>query len=372
MRFARNSRIKQRLVELGSKALAFAISALICLWMISGARAGTLQIADIREEAGADGSHVVEFRFTSPVESDRVGVEFQRNFIQLSLKGVSAYPARTKNLDHATLEKVFTYQYQPDLARARILLKGQASEVETKTSWNLKGDTLRIVVGGKAGIQTAKTKATDAVKVKAAASEDPRLAAAEDKVVREILEEARNGPEANAAPQNTKAAPVNSEDQPVFRSESAKGSTIEAKKETPAAKVFASLLMVVGVIGAGALAFRRFVLGKRLNLQKQGKVIEVISSQSMGPKRSIALVKVLDQYMVVGMAGDGMNLLANLGNNVDIDKYLDEIDPGSSFSATFRGTMNSAQQSNEVVQKSTADASIRSAIKKRIEGFKPL
>ena len=37
-------------------------------------------------------------------------------------------------------------------------------------------------------------------------------------------------------------------------------------------------------------------------------------------KRSIALVKVLEQYMVVGMSGDGMSLLANLGTDVKIDR----------------------------------------------------
>lgn len=369
MRFVRNNRIKQKLVDLGSKALAFAISALICLWMISGARAANLQIEDIREETGADGTHAIAFRFSSPVDGDQVGVEFQRNFIQLSLKGVSAYPARTKNLDHTVLEKVFTYQYQPDLARARILLKGPASQVEKETSWTLKGDTLRIMVGAEKVIAAV---AADSVKTKSAAAEDPRLAAAEDKVVQEILQKAKE-PKAPAQ-EAAKAAPVNSEDQPVFSADATKGSAAEAKSKEPAAtKVFASLLMVVGVIGAAALAFRRFVLGKGMSLQKQGKVIEVVSSQSMGPKRSIALVKVLDQYMVVGMSGDGMNLLANLGSNVDIDKYLDEIGPGASFSATFRGTMQSQASSDAApVQKTAADNSIRSAIKKRIEGFKPL
>lgn len=401
MKFTRYSRIKNRIIELGGKAALFALTALICLWMISGAKAASWQITDIREEPRQDGSHIVEFRFSAPIEKDRIAVEFQRNFIQLSLKGVTAYPARTKNLEHSKLDKVFTYQYQPDLARARVLLKGLASEIQSSTAWEIDGNALRVILNASQGAVIsattssnkntplpAKTKISDVVKSKAAAP-NSKLDAEDDKLIQEILsktnEPLKSEKSAAAAStaigataaltqeaaktQNTLAS---TEDQPVFSSEKTTASQAVAAKEktSPAAKVFGSLLMVIGIIGAGALAFRRFALGKGIGLQKQGRVIEVLANQTLGPKRSIALVKVLDQYMVVGMGGENMTLLANLGNNVDIDKYIDEINPNQSFSATFRGTL----ESNDAppAQKSKADTSIRDSIKKRIEGFKPL
>ena len=112
------------------------------------------------------------------------------------------------------------------------------------------------------------------------------------------------------------------------------------------------------------------------------KVIDVIASQSLGAKRSIALVKVLDQYMVVGMAGDGMSLLANLGADVKVEKYLDQIGgPGSSFLDTFEGALaggparserSDVAGSNVSHKVAEVNLGIRGAIKKRIEGFKPL
>lgn len=403
MKFTRYARIRDRAIEIGSRAVIFAVTVLICMWMISGAKAATGQITDIREQPNQDGTHTIEFRFSTAIEKERVAVEFQRNFIQLSLKGVSAYPARTKSLDHSKLDKVFTYQYQPDLARARVLLKDSASEIQNKTSWDIEGNILRITIGGgdagtalltalpaqpKAKQEKEKdrnkhAKAADTVKTKAAAP-NSKLDAEDDKIIQEILAKTNEEPaKIAAAPATTAspvsepvkaATPVNTEDQPLFGANKGTGDQAISTKEkgSPAAKVFGSLLMVIGIIGAAALAFRRFALGKGIGLQKQGRVIEVMANQSLGPKRAIALVKVLDQYMVVGMGGENMSLLANLGNNVDIDKYLDELNPNQSFSATFKGTLESSDAAPPPAQKSQADLGVRAAIKKRIEGFKPL
>ena len=137
----------------------------------------------------------------------------------------------------------------------------------------------------------------------------------------------------------------------------------------------ASLLLVIGLIGAGSLAFRRFVQGRGLSFRQQGKVIEVISTQSMGPKRSIALIKVLDQHMVVGMSGDGMSLLANLGTNVNLDKFMEEPGAGASFNDTLQSTISGgtgAVSARDVAGGGGIQFSFRDSIKKRLVGFKPL
>ncbi|MGZ3661973.1 MAG: flagellar biosynthetic protein FliO, partial [Bdellovibrionota bacterium] len=146
-------------------------------------------------------------------------------------------------------------------------------------------------------------------------------------------------------------------------------------------RIVASLLLVIGVIGACAVGFRRFALGKGNPFQRQNRVIETIATQGLGPKRSVAVIKVLDQYLVVGMSGDGMNLLANLGSDIKIDKYLDQIGgPGSSFTDTLEGALagvTAAGKTDTAGPPLTSRAAeielgIRSSIKKRIAGFKPL
>lgn len=417
MKFIRNSRIRDRIVDIATKTLLLAVSALACLWMISGAKAATADITSIHQGAAGEGEYAIDFAFSSPVTKEDVSVEFQRNFIQVSLKGVSAYPARTEKLTHPLLEKVFTYQYQPDLARARVLLKVQASSIEGTSSWSITPQGLRVVIKGEgiaatsngadesAPIVSAKAakpakaaqkaiketkESKDSVKTKAsstaaAVSEDPEDA----QVVQQILAESKKPASAVAAAKEKKAEASlahlpSTEEQPIFAAQTnAAISKDSSAKTSPVARMLASLLLVVGIIGAGAIAYRRFVLGRGMPFQRQNRMIETIANQALGPKRAIAIIRVLDQYMVVGMAGDNMNLLANLGTNINIEKYDDIISGvgasgGVSFADTFQGAIgasipaNSGGKGKEAPPVEAPRADFRSMIKKRMEGFKPL
>lgn len=386
IRNARTHRLKERAFDLLTKALLIAFSTLVCLWMVSGAHAASNSITGIKASPQADGSYAIDFELSQKVKPEQVEVEFERNFIQVSLRGVSAYPARTENINQAALEKVFTYQYQPDLSRARILLKSAASAIKGKTAWELTDKGVRVTVKGQGAAAVAEAVTTDTVKAKSSSASAYPAETEEERIVQEILSEvkpagkAAEAATALATPAEQKRAVTASEDQPLFAAKAAGHGEVK-EKETGAARVFASLLLVLGIIGATAVAYRRFALGKGINFQKQGRVIEVISTQGLGPKRSVALIKVLDQYMVVGMAGEGMTLLANLGSDVKIDKFIDQAGPGASFTDAFE----TALSGDSGIEKATGSGAvaaqkptlgmglgIRSAIKKRIEGYKPL
>jgi len=150
MKFIRKARrrlqLRDQIVDLLSKALLIGISVLACLWMVSGAHAASTSITGIKGEAQSDGTYAIDFSLSQKISADSVAVEFDRNFIQISLKGVSAYPARTENINQGTLEKVFTYQYQPDLTRARVLLKASANTVKAKSTWEVTSKGIRVIV----------------------------------------------------------------------------------------------------------------------------------------------------------------------------------------------------------------------------------
>ncbi|MGZ3692927.1 MAG: FliO/MopB family protein [Bdellovibrionota bacterium] len=409
MKFIRNSRIRERMVDIATKTLLLAISVLACLWMISGAKAATAEITSIHQSAAGEGEYAIDFAFSSPVAKEDVAVEFQRNFIQISLKGVSAYPARTEKLTHPLLEKVFTYQYQPDLARARVLLNVQASTIEKTSNWEMTSQGLRILVKGSAALvkaPVAKAKESkDSVKSKSSAakaapvSEDPEDA----KVVQQIVEESKKPVSASAGKEakevkkiDAALAPLaNTEEQPIFATQMNAAVDKEAKSKTsPVSRMIASLLLVVGIIGAGAIGYRRFVLGRGMPFQRnQNRMIETITTQALGPKRAVSVIRVLDQYMVIGMSGDNMNLLANLGTSINLDKYTDDYGiptsaghssgTGASFADAFQGAISGispsspkgetrSSQKSEARSEAAPKADFRSMIKKRIEGFKPL
>jgi flagellar biosynthetic protein FliO len=385
MKFIRNSRTRERVVDVLTKGALIALSALVCLWMVSGARAaGATGITAIKQEQLADGTWAVDFLLAKPVAKEDVSVDFQRNFIQLSLKGVTAYPARTEKLKHPDLEKVFTYQYQPDLARARVLVKGQASSIKNRSQWEVTERGIRITVGANPNaIATTEdaVKAVAAAPSKSSGKETIASADAEEAARAEILGEssapAKNEAvkaDSHAAAKNAK--PADPESLPLFANSGTAAPAAEKSRELPVSKMLGSLFLVVVMIGAVAMGFRKFALGKGSPFVRQPKMIEVISSQSMGPKRSIAVVKVLDQYMVVGMSGDGMNLLTNLGADVKIDRFIDAAGPGGSFTDVFHGAMSTdAAPPTATATQAAApkgDPGVRNSIKKRLEGFKPL
>lgn len=424
MKFIRKSKARERVIDFLAKSMLIAFSALVCLWMISGARAGTAEITDIRQQELEGGAFAVDFLFSKPMSKDDVAVEFQRNFIQLTLKGISAYPARTTKLNHASMEKVFTYQYQPDVTRARMLLKGQASSIQPFTTSQIEAQRVRILI--KDG---AVAKGNDAVKSRAAAANAPEagLDPEEEKLRKEIVAGQNNvaasaaavtastsfsaaGSSTGASAASSSSAPAKSEkaidkeNLPVF---GAQEGTAAAKKESSntGARMITSLLLVLGLIAGGTLAFRKYAAGKGINLnlpfQRQSRLVEVVSTTSVGGKRSIAIVKVMDQYLVVGMGEGGMNLLKDLGANATLDRHVEESQAGlggPSFSSTFQGVLSGSQaaagaSSRDVSAaraainaaasatddigpaggaRASAGESIRSSIKKRLEGFKPL
>ncbi len=379
MKFANKARLKEQVIDFVAKGILILFSGLVCLWMISGARAGSADIVNIQAKQ-AEGTYDIEFLFSKNLQKDDVQVEFQRNFIQVSFRGVSAYPARTEKLDHPSTDKVFTYQYQPDLARARILLKTSAAKLQSSATWSVEGKSVRVSLKSDGTVTKAikdeiKTTASSTAPANSAAAvnnaksksgnvEDP-----EEKKIRDALLSGTT----NLSEEKKTSIAESTENLPIFVKNEEKAKQAVESKDTPAAKVFASLLLVVGLIAAGALAFRKFVLGKHSPFQKQTRMIQVVSSQAMGPKRSIALVKVLDQHLVVGMSGDSMNLLVNLGNNVNLDSFTDDIGPGISFSDTLTSAVKTdAFDREEARLQKTTNLGFRATLKKRLEGLKPL
>lgn len=383
MRFIRNGRIRDKVVDFVSKALLLALTVLFCLWMVSGAKAA--EITDIQQEATENGGYSVELKFSNPIAKENINVEYDRNFIQISIKGLNAFPAKTRTLNYSLLDKAFTYQYQPDLARARILLKEPAINVQKKSSWEVSNSGVKILFQGGSIAESAPIKKKDSIKITSSATSATPMESDDDAAVKQIIQDVKDpSKKASASPTtiqpiNITSAPVNakignSEDLPLFNASVAGSAAIESKdKKNPISKIFAVLLMIIGIIGAGALAFRRFAQGKGIVFNRTNKLIDVVSTQSMGPKKSIAIVKVMDQYMVIGMAGDNMNLLINLGANANIEKQIDDAGAGDSFAKAFQGAISSdAAPAPIITQKKSESEGIRGLIKKRIEGFKPL
>ena len=85
-------------------------------------------------------------------------------------------------------------------------------------------------------------------------------------------------------------------------------------------KVFAALLVTL----AAVYLMLRFLKQKML---PQKGMIEMVHYQSFGPKRGIAVIKILNNYMAVGIADESISLLSKL-NPVEIEEWQNASAPG--------------------------------------------
>ena len=383
MKFVQTKKTKKIVIEWASRLALIFVSILLCMWMISGARAA--QIKDINvSDLGAE-TLQVSFELSEPIAESSVALTFERNFVQVSLQGASVYPAKTKSIKQGAIDKVFTYQYQPDVARARILLDRLASKVSAKVNWKIEGNQLKVNFPSIAGVSggTSSAKPLSGKSTQDAVIESKHLDIEDEKVVQELLQTSKSGLDKSGTQTLNKlsAVPVSSvlkstENQPVFSQSSVHAVLPEnSGKSSSPARVIGSLLMVIGIFGALAFTSKKFFAGKGLSFTGKGnKAIELLVNQSIAPKRSIAIVKVLDQYLVIGMSGDNMTLLNNLGNDPKIEKMLDEFNGDVSFNKTLEKSffISDDQAPPKTDEPAPQKVGIRNSIKRRLEGFKPL
>ncbi len=106
----------------------------------------------------------------------------------------------------------------------------------------------------------------------------------------------------------------------------------------PMLKLVGALLLVVVAI-YGFL----FVLKKMMGQGggNGGKLIEVLESSALGPKKSVALVRYSDKAVLVGIADNAISVLAEL-DSAETQKIMQESQPGRT-PAGFKGVLDSAR-----------------------------
>lgn len=379
----------------------FIATAILCLWMVSGARAASLQVAEIKTLPSTTGE-TVEISLSGEIAENQIAAEFQRNFLQLSIRGASAFPAKNSNVNGQQIDKVFVYQYQPDLTRARILFKKDVASIQNQIHWEVKGSKIFVRLNnGAQPLPVAKLAPvrtlgksspvakvhTDKLSQVASSNEKPALndpLAKEDaRLIEAILDEPASKPAAPAIAAVTDAAAKSRENEALFADSPKKESKVNSSKPvSPITRMVSGLLTVLAIMALVAFGFKKFVLQGRLGLSRQGRMVDMVSSYMLSPKKQIAVVRVGKQYMVLGVTDSQINLIQNLGEDATIEKFMDEVPPtgrggGNSlgFDSILRTQVSSTDARRiEELEEPVAEVkpSFRSLIKQRIEGFKPL
>lgn len=347
----------------------------------------------------------VDLLFDAKVNGSQLKTEFFNDIVQISMADTNVYPAKISTINSNQLLKVFAYQYAPKLVRCRFTVRGNAEDFKNRIEVQAKGKLVTVRFNAAAaGVE----ESTDAMAVSAAApvrsAQPAQINAQIDAEERALLDKVMNGPKMVAA----KAEPAKAE------KDSAKDKAIQlpAEKRLGGAKplpnfygVMMKLVIVLGAFGVAAFLLKK-IMGNRTDrdaggmlgsigrfakkgiggLRAKERMIEVLSTHHLGPKKSIAVVRVVGRVLVLGVSNDAINLITQLsGDSSEID--LDELgittqtpEPRSAGTgataagpAVFSELLNSerSKPSFESPRKSQS-GNVRAQIRSRLEGLKPL
>lgn len=348
----------------------------VALWAAVGFLATCLAapvayaVTSLKQVQVSNGSQI-DLLFDAKVQKSQIRTEFVNDIIQLSIQDVSVYPAKISAVNGASLTKIFAYQYAPKLVRCRLTVKGKAEDFKDKLEIKAGGRIVTIRMEGLA--QVAPGRSGDhSPAAKAGASGSHSVAAgeadAEERALLSRVMAASNAPAQAPAAAVQAAAPAkdslatsaaapareSTENQPV-RLSGEGGARLAGGKPLPSPlKAFGKMGIVLALFALLAFALKRYAssrsgarvanpnalaeaaskggwLGALGQLAKKGlgarssRMIEVLSTHYLGPKKSIAVVRVAGRVLVLGVSNESINLITQLSGE-DAAAGLDNLD----------------------------------------------
>jgi flagellar protein FliO/FliZ len=281
----------------------------------------------------------VDLFFDEKIDRNQIKTEFVGDIIQISLQDVSVYPAKVMNLSNGDVTKIFAYQYAPRLVRTRLSVKGKAEDYKNRIAIRPNGKTISIRLDGAAAheiaaapavVSAAAPRRPDA-RPAVAAPQAPQPSEDEKRLLERVLKGSGSDAEAQAAAapsekESAKPAKVQAEPAPLTKAGKSKSNPAsttltDGKAEPSLWRGFAMLGIVLGLFGAIVWVIRRAKkandgvskwVSKMIPSARNPKMIEVIQTHHLGPKKSIAVVKIAGQTLVLGITAESINLISTL------------------------------------------------------------
>jgi len=350
--------------------------------------------ATLKQVEVSNGSQI-DLLFDSKVSKNQIKTEFFNDVIQISLSDVSVYPAKISSVSGGSITKIFAYQYAPKLVRCRLTVKGRAESFKDKiqliNSGAGNGKMITVRLEGASPVATTDhvvmqaTRAQTTPQAVAQANKGDEKADAPAKIddadEKALLERVLKNSPIQAAvaaekvqaktPEKTsdKSADIDAErnsekNTPLTREARADFRPLAGGKPLPSPlNALGKLAFVIGIFSLLAFGFKKFWKDRaassissanpmtkglmtslsqfaRKGLGKNSKkMIEVISTHHLGPKKSIAVVKVAGRMLVLGITDDAINLITQMDGQMsgqsDADMGVDDFGSTDEMGGAF-------------------------------------
>jgi flagellar biosynthetic protein FliO len=364
--------------------------------------------ASVLKSVQVQNSNEISLQFDSKIDKNQIKTEFFRDIIQISIKDGSVYPAKIAAVNDSEITKVFAYQYTPNLIRARFSIKGNAEDFQNRVSIETVGTSVAFKIKPTSGKAPIGTPALKSIQSNSDQSANQSVAKAKNisepsQGEKALLDQIIKGtPDQKTEPKKDVIL--------TSQSSASQGKTLTQPKSgilSQFAKLFLWASLFVGMIVVAAMFFRKSkknrinsksgFLSKLVNKigtkpNSNAPRIEVIANHYLGPKKSIAVVRVKDKTLVLGITDESINLITQMMDNDPLaEDFEDEAGKFLSDSSALSRPQTGASSKDYAPKVAQADPTteafsslldvesaaadhfgVRSRIKKKIEAMKQI
>ncbi len=325
------------------------------------------------KQVQALGSNRVELSMDAKVHANQIQTDFFNDTIQLTLKDANIYPAKILNLSNHEAVKVFAYQYAPRVVRIRLTVPKNAESYRATTQVSANARGVSITLGSAAASTKEESKES-----------------AEEAAIRDRVMSSQSAP---VAQEKKIEAPAKATAE---KRERLTGGSSPVPNMTG---TLIKMLLVLMLLGGALMVIRRMkggsarvstkaangLMGKLSKSKwllglKKDSLIDVVATHYLGPKKSIAVVRISGRMMVLGITDEAINLISELDAgasdaDLDADVLLDHA-MGRQAAPKVAKASNDQSSFSEIVQtvssKPSSGNSVRAQIRSRLEGMKQI
>ncbi|MDZ4676123.1 MAG: flagellar biosynthetic protein FliO [Oligoflexia bacterium] len=288
----------------------------------------------------------VELTFAEDVVEAGVTLEYSNRTIEVNIpSAITKVKKGITKISDSMVDHLYTTQATADALKCQIILTppNQATQFKNSTAVLSRANKLFIKVTAPATTSPTATAANTIPTELPGALIDQMMR----KEAGEMGDTVTLTP--IALPEKKILTATTEEVQPVFKTEQALNKEKAQPKKALLPRMLMSLAIVLAVIGGGYYAFKKWPGSKKLSTRN--RMIEVMAQHHLGAKRSLAVVKVAGEAVLIGVTDNNITILKTLA-------LLDDdmaIATGGKSPAKFNSALANKVQ-GEVDRKATLDA----------------
>ena len=316
--------------------------------------------------------NLIQFSFDQNIRQDQISVEFLQDEVRLTLEGATVHPAKIIPVKHGgPVSQVFAYQFNPNMVQCRLSIKGNAEDYRQHLELKPQGSRLTLKFFELNQAQSSSQifqsqKGSELSALNPVVSQGKHEEHSSDKIPATQYQSERNIEEhiMNSSQGGSVDSQLNT------GSSAVEGERASYKPLPSLTSVMLKLTFVSALVIAAA-ALVRVLKGMRVDpnnqllkslqgithgaLKQEGPSIEVLGSHFIGPKKSLVTVRVAQKVLLLGVTEQSIQMISELPSESNSLNSLESTD------ASFEETLNAQSETG-----------IRSRIRSRLEGLKPL